>query len=1103
MANSLPVEIDTYAAGPGGLTAAQAGCSAVGSYTEGEEYLWIDGKTQKGYRTDTVATAQGMPASGWVLASLNIVWRRTYEGGSSYEFSTQAPGQAYSVRYEPPTGTFITVPVKVYAAFNYVGSEDETESASASGDVPVEPTRVTVVAQSDGTGKGTASGGGSQTGPPGTTYTFQIHAAPTDAERYRFVKWTGSNGTEYYTPDATVAAQTPAAGAVTIVFTAHFEDVLPPEKTTVKVEVSASPAGYGTVTGGDTRTDYPGTNKTFFLHAEPTDPTRYKFVKWVGSNGAVYTIADVSVMHPTPASGTETVSYVAYFEQTAPSVSVKAEMSPSVSYWRVSPSDRERRYKNGDNTVEDFQVFAWAQGEEPSDPTEQYRFDHWEITSGSEYATISDPNNPTAIVRVEYGPGGTDRDVTVQAVLLSNKPYAVQISAVAGNPAMGDVSGGLYRIDAVEGVKYCTQLSATPKAGYRFTGWSSDKGGSAPSASFNACLTCSSDENQNSVTWTAHFEPDPDAPIIPEFTGSVGGGGSGSESGSGEPPPEWSGTTERSAVRVTVTCDETKGTATVGGGASDLRTGYVGQTRTLSLEAKPKAASGSPACPLYKFAGWYENGTLLSEDAVHFIEHVLQPGYSEESPEERTIEARFELAGPVIHLVASVSPDAGEWSVSPSEKWFAKTGDCKDRTNEAELLVASMNAGASIYKFDRWSVSGAGASLTGTTNPATTVSMQYPEGAEIRTVEVTAVLKEKRKVCVTFKASAGAGGSVSGGGKECGREGDRICSPNPLVATPDEGYRFVGWTGPSPSDDDSFTPCVLASAAGVPGDGDVEIERTWTANFEALPETSSGGESEGGSGGGSGGTPPPGSEGGSEGGSGEGSGTSGSGGETTEEEYVYIEITAKIADDSPCGGAVSNAGGSWYLLRGDEVYFVSEAFPEAGCTVVEWVDNDGVVRSTGPRVEITVPADRDREITLTAILASSTEPETSTADQTESGGESYVEFKTETVGPGKGATSPSWDRKRGEPGTDVTFTTTAYPNPGSKFQEWRDEGGNVISQEPTLTVSVTVADEPQTVTYTAVMAIVGPLLYGNDGSLLYGAGCAGPVYADKVVKMDG
>lgn len=892
-----------------------------------------------------------------------------------------------------------------------------------------------------------------------------------------------------------------------------------PDPSWIQVNVSASPSGMGVVAGGGLRQGRVGEMATFGLSAKPLDPLKFRFVKWTRNGATVGT--DESIFPQfryqagTTAASPTTYNYTAVFEQIAPSVSVKAEMSPSVSYWRVSPSDRERRYKTGDNTVEVFQVFAWAQGEEPSDPAEQYRFDHWEITGGSEYATISDPRNQTANVRVEYGSGGTDRDVTVQAVLLSNKPYAVQISAVAGNPAMGDVSGGLYKIDAVEGVKYCTRLSATPRAGYRFTGWSSDKGGSASSADFNACLTCSPDESQNSVTWTANFELDPDAPIIPEFTGSVGGGGSGGESGSGEPPPEWSGTTERSAVRVTVTCDETKGTATVGGAASALRTGYVGQTRTLSLEATPKAASGSPACPLYKFAGWYENGTLLSEDAVYFIEHVLQPGYSEESPEERTIEARFELAGPIIHLVASVSPDAGEWSVSPSEKWFAKTGDCKDRTGESELLVASMNAGASIYKFDRWSVSGAGASLTGTTNPATTVSMQYPEGAEIRTVEVTAVLKEKRKVCVAFKASAGAGGSVSGGGKECGREGDRICSPNPLVATPDEGYRFVGWTGPSPSDDDSFTPCVLASAAGVPGDGDVEIERTWTANFEALPETSSGGESEGGSEGGSGGTPPPGSEGGSgvppasgswsgsEGGSGEGSGTSGSGGETAEEEYVYIEITAKIADDSPCGGAVSHAGGSYYLMRGDEVYFVSEAFPETGCKVVEWVDNDGVVRSTGPRVEITVPADRDREITLTAILASSTEPETVTADQTESGGESYVEFKTETTGPGKGATSPSWDRKRGEPGTDVTFTTTAYPNPGSKFQEWRDEGGNVISQEPTLTVSVTVADEPQTVTYTAVMAIVGPLLYGNDGSLLYGAGCAGPVYADKVVKMDG
>lgn len=693
----------------------------------------------------------------------------------------------------------------------------------------------------------------------------------------------------------------------------------------------------------------------------------------------------------------------------------------------------------------------------------------------------------------------------------------------------------------------------------------------------------------------AVFVRDEEATQTETSSETTGGQTTGGETTGGEAtgtvPATETGTRTSSAVKVTVTFDSSQGYANAGGAqTSVVRTGYVGDTRTVELNAYPESIPGQESCPTYKFSGWYENGVCLSTDEKYFLEHVLKDGYSEESPEERTIEARFERAGPTVRLTTTTSPVVNGWTVDPGVAEYTKSGSCANNSSATVMLVASSD-GASEYRFVRWETSGTGITLSDANSPVTTATLAFPDSTVVREVTATAILEQRETACVAFNAHAAEGGTVSGGGTVCGKAGDRLCTPQALVATPSTGWRFVKWTnasGTTVSESASFSPCATATAgttktfsytahfvraritlvaaiggafgnggwavspdtqtADAPTDGSTTVSFVLNAvdgqpyvhrrddyNFGGVPQKYDFDEWE------------------------------------TNDEGVTFEdatkpvttVTVTVPNDgsdrtvnvaaflkerpkvtvtvttapSPAAGGQTAGDGTVSAYRGDIVVWDIYAFPAEDGGFLWWT-KDGVMQDLQAEDDIQLNAPDEEGGSVTYALVAHFLGETGTSDETEghtttppeppgpgsgtTGGQTsatsgtsgttgttgttgtavetgVVVFKTIITGTGQGTTNPEERTVRAEVGETVTFESTATAAAGSRFQEWLDASKARITTDATVEAEATVTSEPQVVKLYAVMAIVGPLIYGSGGKLLHNGVCDALVYADEVV----
>ena len=342
----------------------------------------------------------------------------------------------------------------------------------------------------------------------------------------------------------------------------------------------------------------------------------------------------------------------------------------------------------------------------------------------------------------------------------SSDTRLVQINVSASPTSAGTVSGGGAYLTGES-----VTITATPNAGYKFTGWYYRNNKVSSNATYT--FTAATDGNLK-----AEFDPLPSytvsASASPSAGGTVTGGGSyfagNTATVTATPKSGWHFTgwfegnnkvssnasyTFTVAGEVTLTAKFEKDSYTVTLTANPSEGGTVYGSGTYNSGAVATLIA-TPASG-WHFVGWYQYGTQVSAQQSYFRAVVSDLAYV----------AKFEKDSYTITV-----------SADPAEGGTVSGGGTYE-TGTYAALTATPNSG---YKFDGW--------YQGSTLKSTNANYTFTVTGNIT---LTAKFSQATTYTVTVNKDPANGGTVTGGGTYA--EG----ASTTLTATPNPGWEFVGF----------------------------------------------------------------------------------------------------------------------------------------------------------------------------------------------------------------------------------------------------------------------------------------------------------------------
>jgi uncharacterized repeat protein (TIGR02543 family) len=380
------------------------------------------------------------------------------------------------------------------------------------------------------------------------------------------------------------------------------------------------------------------------------------------------------------------------------------------------------------------------------------------------------------------GSSGTSGDQTYtfnKSVQQSASSYTLSLLAGTG----GSVSGaGSFNLGTT------TTIVATPSNGYDFTGWTGEGASNSSSPTTTVSMT-------QARSLTANFS-------IKAYNLSLAAGSGGSISGSGSfnhgtnptiiATPDngydfigWTGlgVTNSSSQSTTVSMTQARSltanfsiksyalSLASSSGGTVLGIGTFNHGTSTTIVANPDTG--------YDFVGWSGDGVNDSGSATTTVSMI----------QARSLTANFSIKNYTLSLSSGLGG-----SVS---------GDGSFNHGTNPTVVASSNPG---YDFTGWT----GQGVTNSNSATTTVSM-----TQARSLTANFSLRS-----YVLSLTASSGGSVSGAGSF-----NHGTTPT-VVANPNVGYDFIGWTGAGTNSSSSATTTVSMNQA-----------RSLTANFSLKSYT--------------------------------------------------------------------------------------------------------------------------------------------------------------------------------------------------------------------------------------------------------------------------
>ncbi len=668
------------------------------------EWLEMDSTT---YRIKCQVVADG----GSEVTERGICWN-TYGDPIPYDDSTK--------RYEGNVGIFDEYSVRMehlalgekyyvraYAknAAGKIGYSEEplVFETNASAGMPVE-----IELSCNPEEGGTVSGGGSYEVGTQCTVTAEANAG------YSFVNWT-ENGSQV---SSTTSYTFPVTASRSLV--ANFTSV-----SNIIISTSVTPDGSGTTTGAGGYIY----GATCTLTATPN--SGYDFEKWTKNGNTVSTNAEYSF------TVTETANYVAHFKIKSYTILVSANPT------------------NG-GTVSGGGTFNHGQScTVQATPTAGFAFDHW---TDDDDVVSTEPNYTFTV--------SSNRHLVAHFSMLQPDEFFIQVSA---NPSEGGTveGGGTYQ----QG-QSC-KVKATSKPGFNFKNWTENGNQVYDLAEYTFTV-------EGNRTLVANFEAE--APVEytinvsanPEEGGTVTGGGTyqpgqqcnvTATANEGYIFTNWTEndmeiSTNSSLTFIvnndrTLVANFTKKSYTIevsanpsnGGTVSGGGTYYHGQSCTVIATA----ASG------YSFSNWTENDSVVSND----------PNYTFTVTGPQTLVANFEVQAPNTYTI-NVSPNPIEGGTV--------TGSGTYQQGESCTVTATAKPG---YTFLRWTENGNEVS----TNTSYTFTV---------TGDRTLVAQfQANNYTINVSASNGGTAWVGNGGNSGTYQYNQNCT---VHATANNGYHFVRWT---------------------------------------------------------------------------------------------------------------------------------------------------------------------------------------------------------------------------------------------------------------------------------------------------------------------
>ena len=545
---------------------------------------------------------------------------------------------------------------------------------------------------------------------------------------YRFSSWEG----DVADPNSATTTITMNADKTVIL---HFEAI---PQYSITIDPPADPSMGTTNPAAGTYVLYEG--ETLTIQAIPNPG--YKFVNW--NNDPGMTSPTITV------TATSNVTYTPVFAVNN-DVVLTVQTNGS-SRGSVIPSVGNHTYKNGD--VIDLEATANA----------GYRFNYW---SGD--PVDGDPNVETATITM-------NGDKTVTA----NFDHLKYLLTMAVSPSGGGSvtpAVGSYNYNSEEVV----QISATPAAGYKFTGWTGDV---ANSQSSSTSVTMNSDKEV-----TANFALENDFTLTIDVSPIDGG--------STSPAAGTHVYAQNQVVTVTATpaagfqfknwlgdvADPNAATTTITISQDKNITAVFEETTPAFYELTMKATPGgagttTPSLGTHNYSpGAVVSISASAEAGYHFVSwsgDVADPNSASTTVTmnaTKTVTANFEAGSLQRQLSIDVSPAATGTTSPPAGVYSYNDG-----------AVISLSATpASGYEFDYWS-----GGVADSQNPSTTVTMDANK-------DVVAHFKQTSLV-YTLTIS----GSPAGGGDVIPSAGSHQYSQGAMVtiqALPATGYEFSYWSG--------------------------------------------------------------------------------------------------------------------------------------------------------------------------------------------------------------------------------------------------------------------------------------------------------------------
>lgn len=774
---------------------------------------------------DVTITAEFEPITYEIIATANPT-----EGGSIGGTGTFIQGASTMLTATPNEG------------YNFVGWTENgatysTEASISIADIAANRTFVAEFEQKTYTltyiagANGTLEGGSPQTQP----VVHGQNANPVEAKAdpgYHFKKWSDGSTVnprilENVTKDSTI--------------TAEFEQ----DTKTFEITATAEPTEGGSVNGGGTYNE----NTTATLTATANAKDGYKFVGWEENGNVESTDAEYSF------TVKSNRTLVARFEKITYTLTYTAGDGGKIKHNGAEQKEVILSVEHGADGEEveavaenGYKFIGWSDGGSNAVRTDKGIIENKTITAEFELEVV-----PTFNIIAEAYPaeGGTidgdgtlNENSTAELVATPNHGYffvewtengasistentlSFSVTQDRNLTAVFDSitytltytasEGGSINGELTQQVKFTkngTEVVAVPNVGYRFVGWSDIAATTPNRTDYNV---------RGNVDATAMFELIPPTHTIavtvnPLDAGSVNGAGDYEEGQTAtlsatasigfefeswfdgvntitDNPYSFAVTEPRNIVAqfkatnvytVTATANPAEGGVIVGDG-------QYNENATATLTATPNEG--------YRFVMWLVNGLQVSSNSIHTFTVT----------DNIELTAEFELI-PTFTVTAIADPVEGG-TISGNGTYYE---------NEEVVLTAIP---AAHYKFVSWKLDGSEVS-TSKQYTIDHITSNYNNGELVAEFEYDATITV---YTITATAEPTEGGSVSGDGVY------NENAPATLVATANEGYRFVRWTvaGNEVSTNANFSFTVTSDSTFV---AEFEVVPTYTITVDATP----------------------------------------------------------------------------------------------------------------------------------------------------------------------------------------------------------------------------------------------------------------------------